>query len=376
MKEPKIRFKEFKGEWETSRLDSCVDFLDNLRKPIEEGNRIKGIYPYYGASGIVDYVNDYIFVEELILLSEDGANITDRNYPVCFLASGKYWVNNHAHVLKAKDGFVNCFVSNAMERKDYSQYNTGMAMPKLNKEVCKNIPLTYPLIEEQQSIASFFTTIDAQISASTSRLASLKQIKAASLQAMFPQEGETVPKLRFKGFEGEWEKVKVGEIFCITRGYVLAMNLVSLTKNGINRYAVYSSQTKNNGLAGYYNNYLFEDCITWTTDGANAGDVNYRAGKFYCTNVCGVLINKEGYANKCIAECLNLVTKHYVSYVGNPKLMNNTMSEIEILIPPIQNEQQKISEYFTNLDRQILLQGQKLEKLKQIKAACLDNMFV
>lgn len=376
MKEPKIRFKEFKGEWETSRLDSCVYFLDSLRKPIDEGSRIKGIYPYYGASGIVDYINDYIFDEELILLSEDGANITDRNYPVCFLANGKYWVNNHAHVLKVKDGFVNCFVSNAMERKDYSQYNTGMAMPKLNKEVCKNIPLTYPLIQEQQSIASFFTTIDAQISASTSRLTSLKQIKAASLQAMFPQEGETTPRVRFKGFEGEWEKVKVRDIFYITRGYVLAMNLVSLTKNRINRYAVYSSQTKNNGLAGYYNNYLYEDSITWTTDGANAGDVNYRPGKFYCTNVCGVLISKEGYANKCIAECLNLVTKHYVSYVGNPKLMNNTMSEIDILIPPIQKEQQKISDYFTNLDRQITLQSQRLEKLKQIKAACLDKMFV
>ena len=157
---------------------------------------------------------------------------------------------------------------------------------------------------------------------------------------------------------------------------VLAMNLVSLTKNRINRYAVYSSQTKNNGLAGYYNNYLYEDSITWTTDGANAGDVNYRPGKFYCTNVCGVLISKEGYANKCIAECLNLVTKHYVSYVGNPKLMNNTMSEIDILIPPIQKEQQKISDYFTSLDHQINLQTQRLEKLKQIKAACLDNMFV
>lgn len=376
MKEPKIRFKGFRGEWVEKALGCCVAFWDSMRQPIEEVKRIKGIYPYYGASGVVDYINDYIFDEELILLSEDGANITDRNYPVCFIARGKYWVNNHAHVLKANKGFDNVFLCNNLERKDYTQYNTGMAMPKLNKEVCIRIPVFYPTLPEQQSIASYFQHLDSLIQSTTKKIESLKQVKAASLQSMFPQEGETTPRVRFKGFEGEWEKVKVRDIFYITRGYVLAMNLVSLTKNRINRYAVYSSQTKNNGLAGYYNNYLYEDSITWTTDGANAGDVNYRPGKFYCTNVCGVLISKEGYANKCIAECLNLVTKHYVSYVGNPKLMNNTMSEIDILIPPIQKEQQKISDYFTNLDRQITLHTQRLEKLKQIKAACLDKMFV
>jgi type I restriction enzyme S subunit len=215
MKQPKIRFKGFTGEWQTSRLDACVDFLDNLRKPIDEGSRIKGIYPYYGASGIVDYVHDYIFDEELILLSEDGANITDRNYPVCFLASGKYWVNNHAHVLKAKNGFANSFVSNAMECKDYSQYNTGMAMPKLNKEVCKGIPLTYPSIDEQKAIASYFTNLDALIQSTTKKIESFKQVKAACLQSMFPQEGESSPRVRFKGFEGEWEKVTLGDCLII-----------------------------------------------------------------------------------------------------------------------------------------------------------------
>ena len=71
--------------WEQRKLGECVTFLDTMRKPLKESEREKGIYPYYGASGIVDYVSDYIFDEELVLLSEDGANITDRNYPVCFL---------------------------------------------------------------------------------------------------------------------------------------------------------------------------------------------------------------------------------------------------------------------------------------------------
>ena len=104
-----------------------------------------------------------MFDEELILLSEDGANITDRNYPVCFLASGKYWVNNHAHVLKTKIGNENNFVCNSLERKNYSQFNSGMAMPKLNQDVCRNIPILCPKFKEQKKIGDYFRNLDKLI---------------------------------------------------------------------------------------------------------------------------------------------------------------------------------------------------------------------
>ena len=147
-------------DWEQRKLDDVVEFLDTMRKPLEGAKRISGPYPYYGASGIVDYVDGYLFDEELILLSEDGANITDRNYPVCFIASGKYWVNNHAHVLRSKKGNENNFICNSLERKDYTQYNTGMAMPKLNKETCRKIPVLCPTFEEQQKIGDCFRSLD------------------------------------------------------------------------------------------------------------------------------------------------------------------------------------------------------------------------
>ena len=159
-KVPEIRFFGFTDDWEQRKLDDVVEFLDTMRKPLEGAKRIAGPYPYYGASGIVDYVDGYLFNEELILLSEDGANITDRNYPICFLASGKYWVNNHAHVLRTKKGNENNFICNSLERKDYTQYNTGMAMPKLNKETCKKIPLVCPTFEEQKKIGDYFRNLD------------------------------------------------------------------------------------------------------------------------------------------------------------------------------------------------------------------------
>lgn len=183
------------------------------------------------------------------------------------------------------------------------------------------------------------------------------------------------PKIRFKGFDGDWEQRKVSELFKVTRGYVLAATLTEPAKTDEMPYPVYSSQTKDNGLMGYYKDYLYEDAITWTTDGANAGTVNYRAGKFYCTNVCGVLLSNEVTANQMIAEALNNVAKGYVSYVGNPKLMNNVMADIEIMIPTHAEEREKLSVFFRNLDNLITLHQKKFEQLTILKKYMLQKMF-
>ncbi len=184
-----------------------------------------------------------------------------------------------------------------------------------------------------------------------------------------------MPELRFDGFFGEWEEIEIGKLFQVTRGEVLSMTLThdKFSKNV--PYPVYSSQTKNNGLAGYYSEYLFEDAITWTTDGANAGDVNYRKGKFYCTNVCGVLINKDGYANQFMAEILNTVSRKHVSYIGNPKLMNGVMAKITIPIPSL-GEQQKIANILSSLDALIEAQNKKVEALKKHKKGLMQGLFV
>ncbi len=182
---PEIRFQGFHGDWEQRELEDIVDFLDTQRKPLTESIREKGPYPYYGASGIVDYVAGYLFEEELILLSEDGANITDRSYPVCFLASGKYWVNNHAHVLRAKTEMDNNFICNAMERKDYRNYNTGMAMPKLNQDTCRKIPVGCPSYPEQKLIGNFFRELDKLIAFHQRKLLKLQKIKQAMLSKLF-----------------------------------------------------------------------------------------------------------------------------------------------------------------------------------------------
>ena len=167
----------------------------------------------------------------------------------------------------------------------------------------------------------------------------------------------------------------LSEIAELGRGRVINSAEISKQKNPI--YPVYSSQTSNNGIMGYLDNYDYEgEYITWTTDGANAGTVYYRNGKFNCTNVCGILKIKNGYDAYYISNILNCYTKKYVSTnLANPKLMNNVMANIKINLPSI--EQQKHSskilqsiEYRVEIEEDI-----KLNLVKQ-KAFLLKNMFI
>jgi len=132
--------------WNELPLSEVVEFLDGQRKPIKEADRAKrrGDYPYYGASGIIDTIDDYIFDEPLILLGEDGANIVDRSTPLAFRVSGKIWVNNHAHVLRVRPPHSLVYLEYFLESLDYKPFVTGTAQPKLNKGVCESIRVPVP----------------------------------------------------------------------------------------------------------------------------------------------------------------------------------------------------------------------------------------
>ena len=174
-------------EWEHCTLQDAVDFLDGQRKPLESVERAKrhGSYPYYGASGIIDYIDDYLFDEPLLLLGEDGANIINRSTPLCFIATGKYWVNNHAHVMRPKEGHSIIFLCENLESLDYTRYNTGTAQPKLNQEKCRGIELVLPCYEEQCRIAGLFSSMDQKLSYELYTLEQLCDFKRGLLQQMF-----------------------------------------------------------------------------------------------------------------------------------------------------------------------------------------------
>ena len=251
-------------------------------------------------------------------------------------------------------------------RKQFQKLAVGFKVYGVNRDTLPRIKVAYPqTANEQSKIAEILMKWDEAIELYNRQIEKLKLLKSVCLRKMFPKKGEKVPEWRFSDFTDDWEQRKVSDMFKVTRGYVLAATMTEENQTNEMPYSVYSSQTKENGLMGYYKDFLYENAITWTTDGANAGTVNYRAGKFYCTNVCGVLISNQVKASKMIAEALNNVAKSYVSYVGNPKLMNNVMADIEIMIPVSPLEQEKISNLFVVLDNLITLHQRKVESIQK-----------
>ena len=180
------RLPGFSGEWEVKILKEVVDFLDEKRRPIKDSDRaqMRGHFPYYGASGIIDYVNDYIFDDNLILLGEDGENIISRNSRLVFQISGKVWVNNHAHVLKPKPDTDLVFLIEYLESLNYELYNTGTAQPKLNKKVCSSIPVILPPHPEQQAIAKILSDMDTEIESLKQKRNKYKAIKQGMMQEL------------------------------------------------------------------------------------------------------------------------------------------------------------------------------------------------
>ncbi len=128
----------------TVTIDQISENLDNQRIPITRDVRIGGTYPYYGASGIIDYVEKYIFEGNALLVSEDGANLLARSTPIAFSVSGKYWVNNHAHVLKFQDPHLQRYVEYVLENTKLDPYITGAAQPKLTQRALNTIPIRIP----------------------------------------------------------------------------------------------------------------------------------------------------------------------------------------------------------------------------------------
>lgn len=387
---PEIRFGGFEGEWEVKRLGDITDFLDEQRRPLASGTRESGKYPYYGASGIIDYVKDYLFDDELILLSEDGANIIDRNYRVCFIAKGKYWVNNHAHVLKSKNNYFNEFVCESLERLNYESYNSGTAQPKLNQEVCRNINIMTPCFTEQSQIGTHFKQLDNLITLKQKKYSKLLNLKKAMLHKMFPQKGATVPEIRFKGFTEEWEEKTLEEMSGITYGGGTPRTSVSEYWSGHIAW-IQSSDLKDEVVAKV-------ECRKRITDKAvkssatklipeNSIAIVTRVGVGklalmpfeYATSQDFVSLSKLKIDNwfgvysiaKRIKTDLNAVQGTSIKGITKDELLSKS-----IKVPVQFSEQKKIGNYFKKLDHLITLHQKELDKLKNIKKAMLEKMFV
>ena len=401
---PAIRFPEFKNkeDWKVKTIDELCDVLNNIRKPISSSDRKKGTYPYYGASGIIDYVDNFLFDERLLLIGEDGAK-WGAYENTAFLVDGKYWVNNHAHVLKPN--LINDkLLESYLVKLDLHPYITGAAPPKLTLGKLKEIPIPFSENKiEQQKIASCLSSLDEVITAHIQKLDLLKDQKKGLMQNLFPQEGETVPKFRFKEFEkdGEWVEEILGDVIKYFKGF--AFQSIDYTSKGRRIIRVSDmgfDYIKNDENAIYINEgdaiqyekwQLKKDDLIITTVGSKPPMYDSLVGRTIIVESKdeSALLNQNAVclrANSKIAQkFLNTLFKksEYVNFIvsiirGNANQGSIALEDLfkyKFLQPKNPKEQKKIASCLSSLDSIITAQADKIEQLKLHKKGLMQGLF-
>ena len=357
-------------DWELTTLAGCSENLDKLRKPITKSKREAGSIPYYGASGIVDHVANYIFDEDLLLVSEDGANLLARTYPIAFSISGKTWVNNHAHVLRFSDRSTQKFVEYYLNSISLEPWVSGMAQPKLNQTKLNEIPIPLPPLSEQIRIVAIldeaFASID-QAKANTERnLANARELFDSYLNRVFEEKGEG------------WERVTLPE--CSTN-LDKSRKPITKSKREPGSIPYYGAS----GVVDHVKDHIFdEDLLLISEDGANLLARTYPiafsiSGKTWVNNHAHVLRFDDERTRRFVEFYLNSISlEPWVSGMAQPKLNQTKLNSIPIPQPTL-DEQGHIVELLENVSnsaKELKLKGkEKLASLGLLKQSILKKAF-
>lgn len=388
MNKPKIRFKGFEGEWNSPSIEKVFEVRNGYTPSKSvESYWIGGTIPWFRMEDIrasggfledsIQHItpkavkNNGLFEKDSIIMATTATIGVHAQLIADSLANQRF--TNFSIRKSLREGIIAKYVYYAFFGIDeWAVKNTNSGgLLSVNMPFLLKHPFFVPSLPEQRALASYFTSLDAQIAASTSRLSSLKQIKAASLLNMFPQKGEMVPRVRFKGFQGEWKEIKLGEIFSVEIG-----EFVIKTKQKNNApYPVYNGGVSNTGFYDCYNQEGPK--IIVSARGANAGYVNYCTTDFWAGNSCYSIGAKNNDELKFFFYFLKRFQEIYMKNQYSASIPSISKQQIlrTNLIYPSLPEQRAIASYFTALDAQITLHRERLEKLKQIKAACLEKMF-
>lgn len=237
----------------------------------------------------------------------------------------------------------------------------GSTFLEISKHDIEKLKYSVPPLPEQEKIAEILEAWDSAIEKLTALIAAKRLQKKGLVYSYVKNAKDT-------------DLYTISDLFSLTRGRIISKNEI---EQNLGIYPVFSSQTSNDGILGYIDSFDYDgEFITWTTDGANAGRVFFRKGRFNCTNVCGLASLKNGISLNLYYTMtyLNLVTKYYVSYVGNPKLMNNAFASISLHLPNI-DYQNKVADILFKADEEIDLLIRKLSALKEQKTGLMQKLL-
>ena len=346
-----------KAGWEVKTLGEVCDILDNQRKPITKRNRVAGPFPYYGATGVLDHVEGFLFDEELVLVGEDGAK-WDAGENSAFPISGKCWVNNHAHVLRPnRSEVLDQWLISYLNYSDLSEYITGLTVPKLNQGKLREIPIPCPPLAEQERIVGILDEAFEGISAATAQaeknLHNARELFQSVLQSTFSPKG------------GDWVETTLGECIKLKSGDGLtAKNMV---KEG--DFNVYGG----NGVNGRHNKFNFDgEQVIVGRVGAHCGNVHYTNEKIWLTdNAFRVTDCIHDFDFQFLTQVLRVANlRESARQAAQPVISNTSVKDVEISFPKDIPTQQAIVEKLDALSEET----KRLEAIYERKKAALSEL--
>lgn len=314
------------------RVEECCEILDSQRKPVTESERVPGMYPYYGANGIQGTINQYIFDDKLVLVAEDGGHFGSKTKPIAYLVNGKCWVNNHAHVLRTKKGFLAEYICYSLMFYKIEGYINGATRQKLTQAALRKLIIPKRSVEYQKAIVDRLDLVKCIIEKKQNIINELDLLIKSRFVEMF---GDIKERGRFK--VKKWKDVL--DIFN-GKDY----KIVQVDKGG---YPVYGS----GGIIARANDYI---CPAGTIIIGRKGSINNPIlvnEKFWNVDTAFGIVPKEIINNSYLYYfCKQYNFNHLNKATTLPSLTKRDLLEIEINIPALE-EQVKFSEFVNQINK-------------------------
>ena len=369
----------------------CVN-LDSKRKPITAKDRAEGGIPYYGASGVVDYVEDYIFDEDLLLVSEDGANLVMRSTPIAFSIKGKTWVNNHAHVLKFQDAYLQQYVELYLNSIDLTQYITGTAQPKLNQQMLNTIPIPIPDETDIQRIVSTLNTLRGIIRLRERQLQVFDEFIKARFVEMF---GEPIdnpmnwPVKRLKELSSlitNGNTPKGGSDNYIDQGIVF-LRSQNVWRNRIDlsdvAYIDEDTHAKLKKSSVHHNDILITKTGRINTENSSLGRAALYTGEDNSANINGhvyLIRLKNGIDPRFVVTILTgeayrkYIRKVCVGGIDKRQINLDQVEDFPIILPPLE-QQIQFSKFVEQVDKSKVAVKKALDETKLLFDSLMQEYF-
>jgi len=391
-----LEISEIPKDWKVVRLGEIVEIHDNKRIPLGEMERSKrkGCYPYCGANGIIDYIDDYIFDGEFVLLAEDGGDYR-KFCKSAYIMKGKFWVNNHAHILQAIKGkTTNTFLLYLLNFLDLNPYIVGSTRKKLNQDKMKMIKIPLPPLPEQKKIAEILSTVDKAIQKVNEIIAKTERLKKGLMQKLLTK-GIGHKEFKYSKELGceipkEWGVVRLKDI-CIINPEQIDPRIQMPNRT----FLYIDIRSVEEGRIKEYKEILGKNAPVRARRVIHKNDVIMSTVRPYLKAFALVPEQYDGQicsTGFAIFKCnQNKINPHYLLYtllfdksidqckammVGGqyPALNQSQVENLKIPLPPLQ-EQQKIAEILSTIDKKLELERKRKEKFDKIKKGLMNDLL-